>query len=141
MHLAEFAEVLPVGVDDRGRVVVDTRHFLLIDRHDHYHAVPLRQVLHLLGRWAVGDMLGGAIPLLVLARAEVRWGEDRLEAENLNSMFRCPFDEWQLSLQHQLADFAWLHGGLALEAHLDETGVDFGHAQLPSATVEIAMRA
>ena len=42
VRLAVLAEVLAVGIDDGGGVVVHAGHGFLVDRHDHDHAVFLR---------------------------------------------------------------------------------------------------
>src|SRR5262249_2350956 len=131
VHLAKLTEVLAVGVDDGSRVVIDASHLLLIDRHYHHHAVLLRQLLHLLRRRAIRDALCAAIPLLVLARAEIRLGEDLLETQDLHALLRRFSDQRYMSLEHQVAYLAGLHGGVTLKAHLDETRGDLRHAQLP----------
>ena len=137
MHLAELAEILAVGVDDGGGVVIDARHLLLVDRHHQHHAVFLRQLLHLLGRRAVGDALGAAIPFLVLARAEIGLREDLLEAQDLHALLGGLLDQRQMGLEHQLPDLAGRHRGVALEVHLDKAGRDLGHACLPACDPEL----
>src|ERR1051326_5926746 len=57
MMLSILAEVRSIGVDDRGRVVIDAGHFFFIDRHDDYHVVLLRRFLHELCSWAIGNFL------------------------------------------------------------------------------------
>ena len=57
VRLAIFAEVLAVGVDHGGGVVVHAGHGFLVDRHDHDHAVLLRVLLHEPRRVAVGHAL------------------------------------------------------------------------------------
>src|SRR5687768_14387239 len=49
--LAILAEVLSIGVDHRGGVVIDPGQFLFIDRHDDHHAVFLRDFLHQSHSW------------------------------------------------------------------------------------------
>jgi len=71
MGLVVLAEVAAVGIEDCGGVVVNTGHRLFVDRYDDDHAMLGGQLLHHLAGRAFGDALGGVVPLLVLAGAEV----------------------------------------------------------------------
>src|SRR5690606_27430549 len=101
--LAILAEVAPVGVDDRRGVVVDPAHRLLVDRHDDHHRVLLG-----VGRQPLGgrsrDRLGRLVPARILARAEVRAVEHLLQAEDLHALATGLVDQWQVLLDHRLAD-------------------------------------
>ena len=86
--LAVLAEVRPVGVDDGRGVVVDPGRLLvlLVHRRDDDHAGLLGEILHPLGRRAVGDELGVAVVLGVLDLAEVRPVEELLEQDDLGAL-------------------------------------------------------
>ena len=132
VDLAELAEIAAVGVDHRRRVVVDAGHRLLVDRHDDDHGVLAGEVLHQPGGRAVRNRLGRAVPFRILAWAEIGLGEDLLEAQHLDALLGRLGDERQVRLDHQVADLRRRHAAIALEAHLDEPGLDHRHRPPPS---------
>jgi hypothetical protein len=85
VRLAVLAEVAPVGVDDRGRVVEDAGLLLLVHRQHHHHAQLGGERLEALGG-RPRDRLGVRVVLLVLDLAEVRAVEELLEADHLRAL-------------------------------------------------------
>src|ERR1700761_945324 len=79
--LAVLAEVGPVGVDHRGRVVEKARLLKLVHREDHDHAELGRELREALGDRA-GHRLGVLVELRVLHLAEVGAVEKLLEADH-----------------------------------------------------------
>src|SRR5207237_8675583 len=91
--LAVLAEVLPVGVNDGGGVVVHAGVFDLVNRHHDHHAEPLRDVLkHFRGR-TVRNWFGQLVPARLLLRAEVRPVEEFLQAQDLHALRARLLDE------------------------------------------------
>ncbi len=88
--LSVLAEVAPVGVDDRGRVVVDSGGglVLLVHRRDDDHAGLLGEILHALRRRPVGDQFRVAVVLRILHLAEVGPVEELLEEHHLGALRR-----------------------------------------------------
>src|SRR5438445_272381 len=82
--LAIFSEVAAVGVDHRGRIVVDAGHLHFINRDDEYHLVLLRELLHARDGRAVRHPLGQFVPSRLLLGAKVGSVEKFLEAEDLH---------------------------------------------------------
>src|SRR6202035_535892 len=79
--LAVLAEVRPVGVDHRGRVVEKARLLDLVHRQDHDHVELGRELREALGDRA-GHRLGVLVELRLLHLAEVRSVEELLEADH-----------------------------------------------------------
>src|SRR3954447_7991935 len=102
--LAVLAEVLAVGVDHRGRVVVDAGDLLFINRHHHHHAVPLRDRLHGLDSGAVRNPLDHVVPARLLLGAKVRTVEQFLEAQPLYAPASGFIDQRQMLVEHPLLD-------------------------------------
>ena len=86
--LAELAEVRPVGVDDRRRVVVHAGLDDLVHRQHDDHPELFGHGLEALRRRTVGDLLGVVVELGVLHLAEVRPVEQLLEADDLGTFGR-----------------------------------------------------
>ena len=126
-----LAEVLAVGVDDRGGVVVHAGHGLLVDRNDHDHAVLLRVLLHEPRGVAVGNRFGGRVPLSILAGAEVGLREDFLEAQHLHAGGAGFVDEGQVRFDHAVPDLFRSHGHVALQTHLDQSALELAHDSTP----------
>src|SRR5688500_4416009 len=108
-------EIRPVGIDDRGGVVVDAGGFLLVQRDDDHHLVLLRHFLHEAGSRPIRNLLDGIVPARALLGAEVRTGEDLLHAEDLNALAPCLLDELQV-----LVDVGFTNG---LDRLISATGV------------------
>ena len=83
VHLAVFAEVGAVGVDDSGGVVVEPLGALFEHRADEHHAQLLGQRHEVPRGGAVGDGLGEAEVLIALLVAEIERGKKLLEANDL----------------------------------------------------------
>src|SRR5487761_8452 len=79
--LAVLAEVRPVGVDHRGRVVEEARLLDLVHRQHHDQAELGGELREALGDRA-GDRLGVLVELRLLHLAEVRSVEELLEADH-----------------------------------------------------------
>ena len=88
--LPVLAQELPVGIDDRGGVVVDAGGggILLVHRRDDDHARLLGEVLHPLGGRPVGDVLGVPEVLRILHLAEVGAVKQLLEQDHLGVLLR-----------------------------------------------------
>src|SRR6185436_1239293 len=125
--LSILAQVLAVGVDDRGGVVVHAGHRFLVDRNDHHHAIFLRVLLHELCGVAIGNRFGRRVPFAILAGTKVRLREDFLEAQYLHARGARPVDERNVRLEHAVPDLLRTHGGLALQSHLDQPALEFAH--------------
>src|SRR6185295_17458811 len=96
--LAIFAEILAVGVNDGGGVVVDAGQLFFIDRHDDNHAVLFGDFLHQPDSWTIRNSLHCFIPARLLFGAEVRRREDLLHADYLHALLRSLFDVGQVLL-------------------------------------------
>ena len=116
--LAVLAQVRPVGVDDRGGVVVDARGLLvlLVHRGDDDHAGLLGEVLHPLRGRTVGDELGVAVVLGVLDLAEIRSVEQLLEQDELGALLGSLVGPLLVLLDHRFL--------VAGPARLDERAAD-----------------
>ena len=105
MMLSIFAEIFAVGIDNRGRVVVDTLQVFFINRNNQSHAAALRDFPHQLNRWTVRNLLDHAVPARRLLGAEVRPRKDLLHTKNLH-VLACGFlDEFQMFLNSIPLDF------------------------------------
>src|ERR1017187_9131006 len=102
--LAILAEILAIGIDDGGRVVVGARGFFLVHGDDDHHPVLLRESLHQFCRRTVRDSLGRLIPLDLLFTAEVRAVKNLLHAEHLHAFFCRLLDHLHVLLDHRLLD-------------------------------------
>ena len=80
-----FAEILAIGIDNRRSVVVNTFEVFFVNRNDDGHAVLLGDLLEQPGGGAVGDLLGGVVPLGLLLGAEVGRVEHLLQAQHLHA--------------------------------------------------------
>src|ERR1051325_3762270 len=131
--LAIFAEVRAVGVDHGGGVVVDAGRLLLIDRHHDDHVEAARVLLHQLRRRPVGDLLDRVVPARVLLGAEVRPGEDLLEADDLHTFLCSLLDVLQRALGLRFADLVDRLARIDRECGLNQTCFDdAGHGCLLS---------
>jgi len=127
MGLAILAEIASVGVDDRGGIVIDPGHCLLVDRdHDHHLVLP-GEVLHEPDRRPVRNALGRRIPFRVLARTEIGLVEHLLQAQHLHARLTGLVDQGNMRLQHRLGDLLRRLLGRRLEAHLDEPSTNACH--------------
>ena len=104
VHFSEFAEVGAVGVDHRGGVVVNTRQFFLVNRHDQHHRMLLRELGHQLDRGTIGDALGEVVPLGFLLGAEVGSIKKLLQANDLSPFARGLRNEVDMLIDHRLLD-------------------------------------
>ena len=86
VHLAVFAQVGAVGVDDGGGVVVEAFGAFFEHRADDDHAQLLGQGHEMLRRGPVGDGLGQLEVLVALLVAEIERGEELLQANDLGSV-------------------------------------------------------
>ena len=102
MGLAVLAEILAVISNDSGGVVEDARLLALVDRYDDRGVVFPRQVLHQADGWAVWNFFRGVEPAGLLLRAEVRAGEDFLEANDLGTSLRRLPDVLDMLIDHGL---------------------------------------
>ena len=125
--LAVLAEVLSVRVDNRCSIEIHAGHVLFIERHDDYHGVLPGVVLHQLRRWAVGNLLGGCIPLAVLAWTEIGLGKDFLKTQHLHTLVGGALNKGNVCFEHALANLVGRHGAITLQAHLDQAALHFGH--------------
>src|SRR5579863_5326985 len=79
MVLAILAEIAAIGVDDGGRIEIDTRHVFFVDGNDDHHLVFGGDFLHELRGGAIGNALDKFVPAGVLFRAKVRAVEELLD--------------------------------------------------------------
>ena len=131
MSLAVLAEELSVRVNYSRSIVVNTGHVLFVNRHDDDHVVLLRILLHQLRCVAIGNFLGGGIPLGVLAGAKIGLCKNFLETQNLYALFAGIFDVWNVSFEHTVPNLVGLHRAVAFERHLNQTALNFRHADFP----------
>ena len=101
--LAVLAEVRTIGIDHRGGVVVDAGHLALVERDDHRHLVLRRDRAEVLDG-GTGHRLGGVVPALVLAGAEVRAVEDFLQTQDLDALLAGVVNHRQVLLEHRRLD-------------------------------------
>jgi len=131
MGLTVLTEVTAIGIDDGGRIVQHAGLFLFIDWYHDDHTVFLGVLRHQLHR-GTGYRFRGLVPLHVLARAEIRRGEDFLQAQDLHTLLAGLLDEGDMLVQHGLFDL--LNRSLPLghgKAGLDQAGFhDSGHVCL-----------
>ena len=73
------------------------------------------------------DTLGRGVPLAVLARAEIGLRKDFLETQDLHTLAGSFLDVRDVRVDHPVAQFERLHRAVALESHLDQATLDFGH--------------
>ena len=85
MHLAVLAEVRPVGIDNRRRVVVHPLGAFLEERTHHHHAQLLGQLHEMLTGRAFRNSLGQLEVLITLLVAEIQRREKFLQTDNLRS--------------------------------------------------------
>jgi hypothetical protein len=121
--LPVFAKVRAVGVDDSGRVVIDPRTVLLVQRDDDDHLVLLRDLLHEPRGRPVRNALHGVVPSRALLGTEVRAGEDLLHAQDLNPLATGLLDEAHVLREVRLADGLELLGGTAGVDGLNEAAL------------------
>ena len=141
VNLAKLAEVLAVGVDHGGRVVVHAGQVLFVHRHDDHHLVLLGQVLHQLGRRPVGNPLGEVVPLDLLLGAEVRAVEQLLQADDLDALFGGLGDHGDVLVDHRLLDLLDRRRGRLAERGLNQSAADnSGHGNTSSYRVGISPR-
>jgi hypothetical protein len=117
--LAVLAEILAVGVDDGGGVVIDAGLLLFVDGHDHDHPVLAGELSHELGGGAAGDGLGERVPARLLLGAEIRAVEKLLQAQDLGLLASGLLDESHVLLDHRLLD-----SGQSRIRSLDVPGLD-----------------
>ena len=101
---AIFPKVLAIGINDGGRVVVNTLDVFLVNRDDHHYAVFLRDFAHELNGGAVWNFFDHAIPAGGLLRAEVWTGENFLHAQDLCPFSRGLIDELQVLFNRFILD-------------------------------------
>ena len=121
VRLAVLAEVLSVGVDHGGRVVVDPRLIFLVDRRHDHHPMLLRELAHQGNRRAIRYALGEVIPPCLLFGAEVRSVEELLQAEDLDLLARRLANERDMVVDHRLLDRRELAIGSEHVPRLDES--------------------
>ncbi len=80
---AVLAQVLPIGIDDSRRVVVQAGAHNLVHRQHQHNARFASDALEALGGGAVGDLLGVVVVLGLLHLTEVGTVEELLEAHHL----------------------------------------------------------
>ena len=85
VHLAVEAEQRPVGVDDRGRIVIQTRSALLEQRRDNHHAQFLRERAQSIGGRPGNGFRQIEQPRVFLA-AEILRAEQFLQADDLRAL-------------------------------------------------------
>src|SRR5437899_8155617 len=102
VRLAVLAEVLAVGVDHSGGVVVDAGLVLFVHRDDQHHPVFLGKLLHELRRRTLGNLFRVAVVLDVLDLAEVRPVEELLQAHHLRALLGRVADVLHVPLDHRV---------------------------------------
>ena len=103
--LPVFPEILAVGIDDGGGVVVNALDVLFVNRNDDRHSVFPGDLAHELNRWSVRNFLDHAVPACCLLRTEVRAGKNFLHAQDLCAFSRSFIDQLQMFLDGVVFDF------------------------------------
>src|SRR5687767_4008700 len=97
--LSILAEILAVGVNHRGSVVVNSGDLFFVNRHYDNHPVCLGHFLHQPDGWPIGDSFHSFIPARLLFGAEVRRSENFLHANYLHSLCGSFLDETKMLLK------------------------------------------
>ena len=84
--LAVLTEVLAIGINHRGSVVVHTSLGDFVHRQHHDHACFFSDALETLSRRAIGDVLGIAVVLDILHLTKVRAVKEFLETDDLGTL-------------------------------------------------------
>src|SRR5690349_9421603 len=66
-----FAQVLSVGVDHGGSVVINPSHLFFVDWHYHHHPMLPGDLAHQLSGWAIWNALYHLVPSRILLGGEV----------------------------------------------------------------------
>ncbi len=82
--LAIFAQIMAVGVDDGGGVVINAGHLDFVDGHNENHLMFLGEFLHQRDGGAVGNAFGQLIPAGFLLGTKIRAIKELLEPEDLH---------------------------------------------------------
>ena len=135
MGLAVLAEVFSIRVDNGCCVVVDAGHVLFVDRHHNDHVVFLRILLHQFRCVAVRNFLGRGIPFPVLAGTEVGLRKYFLETQDLHALLAGILDVRNVGFDHAIPNLVGLHRAVAFERHLNQTALNFSHADSPQICV------
>ena len=104
VHFSELAQVRPIGINHRGRVVINSRQILFVDRDYDDHAMLLRKFLHQLDGRAIGNLFGQLVPFRVLLGTKIGTVEQFLKTDKLCSLGGSLFDHANVLVDHRLAD-------------------------------------
>src|SRR5881394_3490363 len=92
----------------------------------------LRHLLHQSGSRAVGNFLGGIVPLGILLSAEIRTSEDLLHADDLHTLLSRLVEKLEMLLGVGFTDFPERRIRWASMAGLDQTALyDTRHRETP----------
>src|SRR5687768_7322554 len=91
--LSILAEILAVGINHRGRVVVNSGDLFFVNRDHDNHTVCLGHFLHQPDGWPIRDSFHGFIPACLLFGAEVRRSKNFLHANYLHALCGSFLDE------------------------------------------------
>ena len=109
---AIFAQISPIGVDDRGGVVINTGLVHLVNGNDQDQAETAGRFHHQLRGGAVRNFFSGVVPAGILLATEIRTVKNFLQTNHLAALGGGLLDHGNMLFNHGSLDFIQGRGAL-----------------------------